>query len=118
MVKLAENAGFGFDKIETNWMDYNKTKPIYDLSFDSTIVKFFLAIPEDISEKTSEKASEKTSEKILDLIRNNNEITTQEMAETLNRTTRAIELAIAKLKKNGQLERIGPDKGGEWKVLE
>ena len=48
MVKLAENAGFGFDKIETNWMDYNKTKPIYDLSFDSTIVKFQLEVSEGI----------------------------------------------------------------------
>ncbi len=38
MVKLAENAGYGFDKIDDNWKDYNGTVPDYILSFDSTIV--------------------------------------------------------------------------------
>lgn len=42
MVKLAENAGFGFDKIETNWKEYNQTAPEYDLEFDSTITHFSL----------------------------------------------------------------------------
>lgn len=47
MVKMAENAGFGFDKIETNWDAYNKTLPEYDLAFDSTIVKLFLSNKEE-----------------------------------------------------------------------
>lgn len=42
MVKLAENAGFGFDKIESNWLKYNKTLPEYDLAFDSFIMKLHL----------------------------------------------------------------------------
>ncbi|MGQ1787984.1 RNA-binding domain-containing protein [Saccharicrinis sp. GN24d3] len=51
MVKMAENAGFGFDKIETNWESYNKTSPEYDLAFDSTIVKLFLLNKEAEGEK-------------------------------------------------------------------
>jgi len=39
MVRLAENAGFGFDKIESNWKAYNNSTPQYELTFDSTIVK-------------------------------------------------------------------------------
>ncbi|MDA3890972.1 MAG: hypothetical protein PF517_04830 [Salinivirgaceae bacterium] len=39
MVKLAENAGFGFEKIESNWFEYNNTKPDYDIDFDSVILK-------------------------------------------------------------------------------
>ena len=47
MVKLAENAGFGFDKIETNWKEYNQTAPEYDLEFDSTITHFSLTTESD-----------------------------------------------------------------------
>jgi len=33
-------------------------------------------------------------------------------------TSRGIEWNIAELKARGFLERIGPDKGGYWKVIE
>jgi predicted HTH transcriptional regulator len=39
MVRLAENAGYGFDRIEANWKTYNNTEPEYDISFDATILK-------------------------------------------------------------------------------
>lgn len=39
MVKLAENAGYGFDKIDENWKIYNNTVPEYIIDFDSVIVK-------------------------------------------------------------------------------
>jgi predicted HTH transcriptional regulator len=39
MVRLAENAGYGFDRIEANWKIYNNTEPEYDISFDATILK-------------------------------------------------------------------------------
>jgi ATP-dependent DNA helicase RecG len=42
MVKLAENVGFGFDKIESNWLQYTGSTPEYILDFDSVISKIFL----------------------------------------------------------------------------
>jgi ATP-dependent DNA helicase RecG len=39
MVKLAENAGYGFDKIDDNWKTYNNSTPKYLIDFDSVIVK-------------------------------------------------------------------------------
>lgn len=39
MVKLAENAGYGFDKIDHNWKTYNQSEPVYIIAFDSTIVQ-------------------------------------------------------------------------------
>ncbi len=57
MVRLAENAGFGFDKIDSNWQKYNNTAPEYDIAFDSTTVKLFTK---------TEKEAEKQSEVILD----------------------------------------------------
>lgn len=41
MVRLAENAGYGVDKIETNWEQYNYTALGYDISFDATILKLY-----------------------------------------------------------------------------
>ena len=66
----------------------------------------------------SEKMSEKMSEKILRLIKGNEAITIGELAELTGSTTRTIERTISTLKKNGQLLRVGPDKGGSWKVVE
>ncbi|WP_417361453.1 RNA-binding domain-containing protein [Galbibacter sp.] len=60
IVRLAENAGYGIDKIETNWEQYNHTAPEYDISFDSTIIKLYLQKVE-AGAKTSEKPQEQAS---------------------------------------------------------
>jgi predicted HTH transcriptional regulator len=39
MVKLAENAGYGFDKIDYNWKVYNNSTPEYIIDLDAVIVK-------------------------------------------------------------------------------
>ena len=54
MVRLAENAGYGFDRIEANWKMYNNTVPEYDISFDATILKLYTKSQEDTKE-TSDK---------------------------------------------------------------
>lgn len=41
-----------------------------------------------------------------------------ELANQLEITAKGIEWQISKLKKMGVLERIGPARGGHWKVLE
>lgn len=64
------------------------------------------------------KTSGKTSGKILSLMRENPQISIPEIAEAIGRTTRAIEMQVAKLKAEGLIERIGPAKGGHWVVKE
>ena len=36
----------------------------------------------------------------------------------VNRSSRTMERAIAKLKEECRIKRIGPDKGGHWDVME
>ena len=62
------------------------------------------------------KGSEKSSVKIIELIKQNQNITIPKISKSIGITTRAIEKQIAKLKEQGEIERIGPDKGGHWKV--
>lgn len=60
--------------------------------------------------------SEKMSEKILRLNRAKETITIAEMAELTGTATRVIERTLKALKEEGRRHRIGPAKGGRWKV--
>ena len=70
-----------------------------------------------VGEKLGEKLGEKRR-RILEAIRNNNQITTKELAEIIGISTTAIERNISRLKIKGMLRRVGPDKGGYWEVID
>lgn len=71
----------------------------------------------DGSQETTEKSSQKSSQKILELVAADDKITTQEMADKLEISRRAVAKTIAKLQSAGILRRVGPDKGGHWEVI-
>lgn len=62
--------------------------------------------------------NEKTSVQILELIKNNPKITLQEIAEKTNRSKRAIEMQVKKLRETGVLKRVGATKNGYWEIVE
>ena len=68
--------------------------------------------------KSSGKSSEKTSVKILALIKKNSLITIPELAKQTGVTERSVERNIQKLQRDERLKRLGPAKGGHWKVIE
>lgn len=43
-------------------------------------------------------------------------ITINELVEIVGISQKGVEWQIAKLKKEGRIKRIGPDKGGHWEV--
>ena len=59
----------------------------------------------------------KTREKILDAIRENVSITTKELSVVTGLSVKGVEWQIAKLKSDGKLKRVGPDKGGHWEII-
>ena len=61
-------------------------------------------------------SSEKTREKIINLIKENKYITTEELANKTGLSVKGIEWNIQQLKAKKILKRVGPDKGGYWKV--
>ena len=73
---------------------------------------------DSIIKKTSAKTSVKTSVKILDLFRDDPNMTLAEVAVSIGKTKRAIELASSKLVQEGRLRFVGPQKGGHWEVME
>jgi ATP-dependent DNA helicase RecG len=55
---------------------------------------------------------------IIGLIQENTQISMREMSIKLNVNIKTVKRDLQKLKKAGLLKRIGPDKGGHWKVIE
>ncbi len=55
--------------------------------------------------------------KILELMLKDPKISKQKMAEVIGISTTAIDKNISILKREGFIERVGPDKGGYWRVV-
>jgi fido (protein-threonine AMPylation protein) len=58
-----------------------------------------------------------TEEKIKSLIRGNSSITANTIATTLDIGLRTVKRYLQKLKENNEIERIGSDKTGYWKII-
>jgi len=58
------------------------------------------------------------SVKIIQMLILNSEVTIPEMAEQIGISERSIERNLRILQKNKKIERVGPDKGGYWKMIE
>lgn len=67
--------------------------------------------------ENSTDAAQKTSQKIIDLIKEDPYISTTKMAEIIGIDRRNIARNIKKLKEQGAVRRVGPDKGGFWEVI-
>ena len=58
----------------------------------------------------------KNSKTILEMLRKDGSLTTEQIVLKLKVSDRTVERSIKKLKDNGLIERIGSDKSGHWKV--
>ena len=71
----------------------------------------------ETTQKTIRKTTRKTTQKIIELIRNYPEITKEELAEKCGVTSDGIKWQLKKLKSQGIIRRVGPDKGGHWEII-
>ncbi|MDR1009675.1 MAG: HTH domain-containing protein [Opitutaceae bacterium] len=67
-------------------------------------------------EKRARKGQEKGND-ILDMISTTPTVSVAGIASELSLSVKAVRRRIEKLKASGHLRRIGPDKGGHWKVI-
>ncbi len=81
----------------------------------------FISSTEEKKGETDKKVGGKkikSREKIIAAIKENGRHTTNSLAELVGVTPKAIEKHLAKLKAEGILVRIGPDKGGHWEITD
>lgn len=70
--------------------------------------------------RKTQKSGEKrpgSREKIVELLSRDGSLTAVALAARIGITPKAVEKQIARLKADGLIERIGPDKGGHWHVI-
>ena len=59
----------------------------------------------------------KSREKIIVLLSEDNTLSAAALAGLIGISPKAVEKHIARMKADGVLKRVGPDKGGHWQVL-
>ena len=69
------------------------------------------------TEKVDRKGGQKTREAILDLIENDEKITSTKIAQTLGINRSAVSKHLKKMQDEGMIRREGPDKGGKWIIV-
>lgn len=79
------------------------------------------AIQEELSGKTPGKMSgripQKTTQKIIEILREHPALERRELATLLGGITEnGVKYHIEKLKANGLIRRVGPDRGGHWEI--
>jgi len=110
------------ERIQTYCADYGC--PVPEWRFDGAgIWTIFYNKPntntaEKSSEKNVEETTQKTTQKIIELIKDNQNISIEEMADKCGLTRDGIKYQIRKLKIKGILCRIGPDKGCHWEIVQ
>jgi ATP-dependent DNA helicase RecG len=132
---LIERYGSGIIRIHKICRDYGIKEPEYkeisqgfqvilfkeklDLSeknSDNTVVGV-----EKISQENGKKTARKRQEngkKIIDAVLADSQISINELAEKLGVSVKTIRTNIEKLKNEGIIQRIGPNKGGYWEIIE
>ena len=99
------------------FLEFMAGEMIKSLSLD---IDNFLKSTGESREKPTKGGEEKqkSREKILELLRVHPEFSAKKLADEVGITEKGIEKHLSKLKAEGLLKRIGPDKGGEWIVLD
>ena len=117
-IGLVEKYGSGIGRIIQGFKDYGLPEPKFQEISDGFMVTVYAASAgQVVQDETTQKSSVKSSVKILEAIQQNNSVTAAELSQQLGLTLRAVEKNLAKLKQEGVLKRIGPDKGGYWEIV-
>jgi len=65
----------------------------------------------------SREKKQKSRERIIQMLKEHPDYSARKLAEIIGVTPKAIEKHLARLKADGIIQRDGPDKGGNWRVL-
>lgn len=122
-IHFGERMGTGFERIKEMCKKENAPSPEVEYDENYFYVTFkqsreYLKLAEKGSEGKVTETVEKTVEKTLSAMKENPHITQKELEELTGLSRSGVEWNIKKLKEEGIIKRVGPDKGGHWKVIE
>jgi ATP-dependent DNA helicase RecG len=116
---LVEQVGSGIGRIRQLIKDAGLPEPIFlKNGIFTLIIKRLQVFPKRTTQKTTRKTTRKTDERILEILTLHPNASRSEIANTLGDITEdGVKYHLNKLKASKTILRIGPDKGGYWKIL-
>lgn len=118
---IIEKYGSGIQRIIRQFREYNLPDPHFEHISDGFMVTVTDGMHDTVTGNVTGNVTENVTENrktlIFKLIQRNPEITTTEIADTLNVSRRTIARDINAMKENGQILRIGSAKKGKWKIV-
>jgi ATP-dependent DNA helicase RecG len=102
----------GIEKINQECEAAGVPVPEYRTDASGLMVKFHTQVT------LTGKTLEKTPDRIIALLRDDGSLSIAKLAKQIGKSTSAIKRALRKLRESGDIECIGPDKGGHWVVRE
>ncbi|MDD4303518.1 MAG: putative DNA binding domain-containing protein [Bacilli bacterium] len=118
-LRISERSGRGVPKIVGRYgkevIQIEKNRIIVTIPFDKIGVNSFV-VSNKVSNKVSDKLN-KTKLKMIELIRDNPNITINQFSITLKLSEPAIKKNLKQLKESGHIQRIGSNKTGYWEVI-
>jgi len=124
-IKLIEKYGSGFSRIIKAFKAYNLQTPTFE-NFQSGFRIIVFAkndndtenVVENVVEDVVEDVVENRSAKIINLIKQNKQISANQIAKLFSITERTAQRDLDKLKNQNKIKRMGSDKTGHWEVIE
>lgn len=122
MIGIGERAGSGVPDIFATWEAQGWEEPLVEEQYgpDRTILTLSFEKKEgETTRKTTQKTTQKkTRDRLLDMMKEDPEITQETLAKQLRISMDGVKYHIKKLRQEKLIERIGGDKGGRWEVKE
>ena len=110
-----EQVGTGTEMIVDKCKEFGLDTPSFTQKEDFKVT-FWRIVDEENENKDIENELSDNQQKILIEISKNENITQKELSYIIGINEKNIRININKLKSKGIIERIGPDKGGYWKI--
>lgn len=124
MIGLGERAGSGMSRIVHGWKDLGHSLQLHEHYDPQEYTVLEMRWSDELargsspvsSPEGSPQALPKTEERILQTLKEAPTTTTQALADQMGISKRAVLKQVEKLKEQGRLRRVGPNKGGHWEV--
>lgn len=128
MVGYGENLGSGFPLILGAWKEAGWGEPELKNRIEIDEVELDLPVnyvsttvsPSDTesSKKSDKKSSKKNESFVFTMIKSNPFATLNDIHETTKLSVSGVRKILERLKEQGKIVRVGPDKGGHWEIIE
>ena len=121
LCQIAEQSGHGIPTIVKKYgkeaFDFRGSAIKVTIKYAFNLINAKNGVAENDNDVIENVVENDTVEQVFNEIKNNINISVNDIAKILNKNLRTIQRAIAALKETNRIKRVGPDKGGHWEII-